>query len=263
MLELKAHFSHFIVDGVVVNDTPLDYVKQNRKDTKEVEVIFVVEDRKPPKKKAPRTLSHAKTGPIRVKISNNVFEVKRTLPGVKEMFDKIDEYMKDFELYFSHLVADGAVVDGPPLEYVEQNLKKMNELEVIFLTAEQYLLQVAQVMKSFLERALPTFKTLADDFYAKPDDGTWEQFSLAMQGLGNMVDLVNSLFSNPAFNNQSKVFADLGKNIGNELANLKEAAEHDDMTLIGDILHYELVPFVESLHTAVEKLSVSHEVQTH
>jgi hypothetical protein len=259
----KAHLSHLIVDGVAVTDAPLDYVKQNRKSIKKVEVILVDNSPSQRKHKVVNTGARAKAGAIKVTISNIVFEVKRTLPSIDAMFLQIEEYMKDFEVYFSHLLVDGISIDATPREYVEQNLKKIGELEVIFLTAEQYLLQVVHVMKAFLEKALPTFKTLADDFYAKPDDNTWEQFSLAMHGLGNLVNIVNSLLSNPAFSQHTKEFANIGSKIADELANLKDAAENDDMTLIGDILHYELVPFVESLHSAVEKLSASHETQTH
>jgi len=250
MLEQKAQFSHLIVDGVAVTDAPLDYVKLNRKGIKEVEVIFIAEDQKSQKKKAPR----AKKGPIRVTISNIVFEVKRDLPGVSEMFSRIDESMKDFDVYFSHLVVDGVEVNDAPREYVDQNLKYISEIVVIFFTAEQYLQQVMGIMDVFLESALPALKSVANEFYGKPDEATWPRLEACLNGVSSLLGIINSMISIPALAGRTERFATLGETIGLHLENFKNATRLNDHTLMADIMLYEIVPFVESLHEAVSKL---------
>ena len=263
MQELKARVSHLVVDGVMVTEAPLDYVKQNRKSIKDVEVIFSAKAQKPPKITTTKSASRVKAGPLQVTIANIVFEAARTVPGVEEMFRKIDEYMKDFGVYFSHLVADGSEVSASPREYVEENLKTVSRLEVIFLTAEQYLQQVLDIIATFLEKAVPNMNEVADEFYGKPDADTWERFTLVLQGLQGLVEIVNAVVTDRVFSKFAGEFSSIGTKIDEELHNLKDAAERDDMTQIGDIMKYELVPFVESLHGAVARLLNQHKPETH
>jgi len=259
MQELKARFSHLIVDGVAVTDAPLAYAKQNRKDIKEVEVIFVSEDQKPQKKKAPRT----KRGPIKVTISNIVFEVKRNLPDVEKMFLRIDESMKDFEVYFSHLIIDGVEVTGEPYVYVVENIRDICNVEVIFLTQDQYFQQVMGIMDAFLENALPSLKAVADEFYGKPDDDTWSRFEACLNGITSLLGIINSLVTIPELAGKTAAFATLGDSIGLHLENLQTAARLNDHTLMADILYFELVQFLEKLHEAVTKLVRSQDNATH
>jgi len=263
MQEFKARFSHLRVDGVAVIDAPLDYVKQNRKDIKEVEVIFITEDQKQKKALSGKTATRTEVGTMRVTISNITFDVKKTPPGMKKMFARIDEAMRDFGVYYSHIVVDGEAIFENPKEYVEQELDYINEIEVMFFTAEQYLQQVMGIVDDYLLKALPAMKGVADEFYGRPDDGTWERFSITIEGLQKLVEIINSVISDPAFSSKIGDFTYIGEKIGTELIKLKEAAEWGDMTLVGDIVNYEIVPFVESLHKAVSKLIVRHNPEMH
>jgi hypothetical protein len=253
MQELKARFNHLIIDGVVVTDTPFDYVKQNRKNIKEVEVIFVAECQKPQKAKSVKVRTRAKTGPIKVTISNIEFEVKRTLSGVNNMFSQIEESMKDFHVYFSHLVVDGIEVNDALREYLEQHLGSIDNIEVSFLTAEQYLHQVVTIMDCFLEKAIPAIKEVANEFYAKPDDGTWERFNVAASGMQGMINIVSEVVGDKALNVNIKEFDQLGTKLAQDLTALMEAVERNDMTAVGDVLRYEVAPFFESLHIKISK----------
>lgn len=263
MQEFNARFSHLIVDGVVVSDHPLDYVKQNRKDIKQVEVIFIAEDQKQKKVKSTKTASRAEVGTMRVTISNIAFDVKKTMSGMKKMFARIDEAMRDFGVYYSHLVVDGEAIYENPRGYVEQGLDYINEIEVMFFTAEQYLQQVMGIVNDYLLKALPAMKGVADEFYGRPDDDSWERFSITIEGLQKLVEIINSVISDPVFSSKIGDFSYIGEKIGTELIKLKEAAEWGDMTLVGDIVNYEIVPFVESLHKAVSKLIDRHNPEMH
>jgi hypothetical protein len=255
MQEFKANFSHLIVDGVVVTDAPIDYVKQNRKDIKEVVVISVPRGQSLKKIKSAKTSQRSNTGTMKVTISNIVFEVKKTTLDVEKMFRTIEETMTELEVYFSHLVIDGAEVNDAPFDYVLQNLEGINNIEVCFLTVQQYLQQVLDIVDTFLERALPAIRDVADEFYGKPNDEAWLQFDNAMSGMSSLLGIINSMISIPALVSQKNRFEKLGEPIGGHLENLKNAALGKDYTLMADILHHEVIPFMESLHQLVTELN--------
>ncbi|MEI6207390.1 MAG: hypothetical protein WCP20_11440 [Desulfuromonadales bacterium] len=262
LLENGLKLDHLIVDGVVVTDTPFDHVKQNRKDIKEVEVIFVTEDQKKQKIKDTKVTSNTKASTIRVTISNIVFEVNRTLPGVSKMFSQIDASMKDFDVYFSHLIVDGSEVNDEPREYMFKNLKSIRNVEVIFLTSDQYILQVMGIMDSFLGSALPALKAVANEFYGKPNDETWSRLETCLNGISSLLGIINSMVSIPELAGRTERFASLGESIGLHLDNFNNAAKLNDHTLMADIMLYEMVPFVESLHAAVSQL-LEREISVH
>lgn len=200
---------------------------------------------------------------MHVTISNLEFDLENTQAGLDELFGRINGAMKEFQVYFSHLVVDGTEVSNASREYLEQRLEDIRDVDVVILTAEQYLQQVVSIMDTFLEKAVPTMKEVADEFYGKPNDETWERFTLALQGLQSLVEIVNSVISDPSFSGKVGEFASIGARISEHLFNLRDAAEREDMTQVGDIMNYELVPFVESLHEAVGRLVDRHEPEAH
>lgn len=263
MQENKSQFSHLIVDGVVITDAPLDYVKQNRKGIKDVEVIFATETTPLQKKKSTESAPRAKTGPILVTISNIAFEVKRTLAGVKEMFGRIDESMSDFGVFFSHLIIDSVEVTERPYDYVEEHFKQIGTIEVAFITQDQYLEQVMGIMDAFLANAVPALKNVADEFYGRPDDETWGRFEACLGGISSLLGIINSMVTDPALAGKAGEFAAMGESIGLHLENLHTAARLNDYTLMADIMYYELVKFLEKLHEAVTELVRSQDNATH
>lgn len=192
---------------------------------------------------------------MHVTISNIKFEVENTPVGVEEMFERIDDSMKEFEVYFSHLVVDGTEVDDIPRDYVEQNLEGIRDVEVFFFTAEQYLQQVMGIMDAFLEKALPVLKEVADEFYGKPSDETWSKLDGSIKGISTLLGIINSMVSMPELTGRTERFATLGEAIGLHLENFKSAAQLNDHTLMADIIHYEIIPFIVTLHETIYKLN--------
>jgi hypothetical protein len=200
---------------------------------------------------------------MQVKISNIEFDVENSQSGVEELFARIDEAMKDFGVYFSHLVVDGVEITDPHHDYVVENLADIGGVEVIFLTQEQHLVQVMGIMDAFLKNALPSLKAVADEFYGKPDDDTWSRFDACINGITSLLGIINSLVTNPELEGKTAAFGALGASIGLHLENLLTAARLNDYTLMADILYFELVKFLEELREAVTKLVGSQNNATH
>jgi hypothetical protein len=200
---------------------------------------------------------------MQVKISNIEFEVENSQSGIDELFARIDEAMKDFGVYFSHLIVDGVEVVDTQQDYVSEHIADIRDVEVIFITQEQYLVQVMGIMDAFLNNALPSIKAVADEFYGKPDDDTWSRLDACINGITSLLGIINSLVTNPELEGKTAVFGALGESIGLHLENLLTAARLNDYTLMADILYFELVKFLEKLHEAVTELVRSNYNATH
>jgi hypothetical protein len=200
---------------------------------------------------------------MHVTISNIEFEVGNTAQGVDELFSRIDTSMKDFGVYFSHLIVDGVEVTDAPQDYVTENVTGISDVEVIFLTANQYFEQVMSVLDTFLEKATPTLKEVADEFYGRPDDDVWFRFEACINGINSLLGIINSMISAPEFFGETDEISALGESIGLHLDNLKQAATLNDYTLMADIMNYELVDFLEKLHGTVQKMVRRHNNVAH
>jgi len=248
---MKAEFGHLVVDGVDVEGDPLEYVKKRHKEIKEI-VVQYKQKKTPRQRKKPAKPPVPVSASITIKISNHNFSVERSQSGLDEMFRRIEETLQEFGVYFSHLLYDGQdVPDVEPRTYCEDNLDRINDIDVCFLTAEQLIQQVMQVMDDYIKNALPTLKVVADDLYGHPDDETWHHFDANIQGMASMLQLINSVVGMKEVSLQTDRFAELGSSIAIHLENLQNAAKLNDYTMMADIMHFELIPFLENLHTAV------------
>lgn len=259
MKELQAEFSHLVVDGVEVVDAPREYVKKKLKDIRLVEVGYRIKKPAHRHKKTVKTASSVQTDVLHVRISNLDFTVAKTPAGIDEMSTRINEVMKEFQVFFSHLVVDGHELKAEdPLEYLKENLGGVQEIEVCFLTLEQYFQHVMQIMDDFLSKAAPSLEGLADEFYGKPDDETWAHLETHMNGINSLLGVIGNMITIPELAGKTETFATLGDSIGLHLENLKNAAQLSDYTLIADILRFELLEFLKQLLTAVQKLVGRH-----
>lgn len=200
---------------------------------------------------------------MHVTISNIEFEAENSQLGVEDLFSRIDGFMKEFGVHFSHLMIDGVEVTDAPYDYVMENIGDIREVEVMYLTSDQYFQQVMNIMDTFLEKAVPTLKEVADEFYGRPDDDAWFRLEACLNGLNSLLGIIHSMISGPELFGETERFAKLGESIGLHLDNLKHAATLKDYTLMADIMQYELVEFLEKLHAATGDLVRRHHDVTH
>jgi hypothetical protein len=200
---------------------------------------------------------------MHVKISNIEFDVENSTSGLDEAFERIDAAMDDFRVYLSCLIVDGAEVDDNFREYLLERLSDIHEVEVYFLTSDQYLHKVMNLMSTFLEKAVPAMKEVAHEFYGHHDSSTWERFNTVVEVLNQIVQTIQGLIANPDFRGKVDRFAELGENIVAELTRLNDALVSNDMILAADLLLYELSPFAENLNTALQELFRSERHDIH
>ncbi|GAM09658.1 hypothetical protein OR1_01938 [Geobacter sp. OR-1] len=192
---------------------------------------------------------------MHVRISTVEFDVPNTPAGIDEMFARIDETMRDFQVYFSHLKVNDEDLPDSSRERLVEMLDDIRAVEAVFQTAEQYLLQVVGIMEHFIEKVVPVMQTVAEEFYSHYDDDTWERFNIIVTVFTEIVQTIRGLVSNADFQGKVSRFEELGEGIVHELTVLNEAIAGNDMIHAADILLYELTPFAENLLAALLELS--------
>jgi hypothetical protein len=191
-------------------------------------------------------------------MANLNFEVKKTPAGLDEMLSRMDQTMVDFHIYFSHLIIDGNVVTDDPKSFLEKHLNSIQDIEVCFIDAGQYLIKIIDILQTFLDKALPAIEEIAQEFYMKPSADTWERFNIALDGMKNLIGFVQNVMNDSALASKLHEISSLGASFYNDLAKLLDAAERGDNTLIADILIYEILPFFENLLQAICNISERH-----
>jgi hypothetical protein len=195
---------------------------------------------------------------MHVSISTTGFEAPNTREGVETLFTRIEQELDSLQLYFDYLVVDGAVVTDDPQGFIETHLDTVENIEVHFFAADQYLAKIIEVLQAFLDNALPAIAQMAAEFYGKPGPDTWGRFDTALDGMKSLIGLIQGVMNDASLANKLDEISSLGASLQDNLATLLDAVQRGDNTLVADVLTYEILPFFENLLKAVRNLSERH-----
>jgi len=178
------------------------------------------------------------------------FEFDKT-PSSDEVVAKINELLKG-NYYFSHFIADGTEIYEDHEDYITVNVDRIEKLEVIAKTENEFLNDILLSAEEYLKRAKPELASLPDGFYSNPSPETRSNFSQLMEGLkwlDEMLLVIDKSNERPVDWNQCM---ELSQSMKQEIVNLSEAVDNSDNILIADIIQYEFIPIFESLETALK-----------
>ena len=179
------------------------------------------------------------------------FEFDKT-PSSDEVVAKINELLKG-NYYFSHFIADGTEIYEDHEDYITVNVDRIEKLEVIAKTENEFLNDILLSAEEYLKRAKPELASLPDGFYSNPSPETRSNFSQLMEGLkwlDEMLLVIDKSNERPVDWNQCM---ELSQSMKQEIVNLSEAVDNSDNILIADIIQYEFIPIFESLETEIGK----------
>lgn len=139
-------------------------------------------------------------------------------------------------------------------EAVDNNTKPLKELlDQMMISANQY-----------LDRALPEIKNLAESFYQSPSDETWKSLLQLLEGIQWLFKFMNSVVQGKDFYENWAKFEEISTKLQDQLYHLEEAVQSRDVTMIGDILLFEVVLILETakgeiLYT-IDKEDIRHDL---
>ncbi|ABZ83358.1 hypothetical protein HM1_1216 [Heliomicrobium modesticaldum Ice1] len=119
----------------------------------------------------------------------------------------------------------------------ESNVTPDKEARLITQSRDTALLELAESVKEYVQRLVRGLPDLADRFYRGEDAGAWEEMEALAEGL-SFLDTSAILLAVDSYD-QGR-FVDL-------LSELEQAMLARDTVFIGDLLKYELTPWLEGI----------------
>lgn len=111
----------------------------------------------------------------------------------------------------------------------------------------------------YLEEALPEIRELAEEFYRRPNAGTWQKFGQMAEGLDWLMHMLHSVAANSGLYFNAESYQETCAKLSELLGELSGAVEGGDTVLTGDLILYEFVPVLEFLRDTIkESLAGKH-----
>lgn len=179
-------------------------------------------------------------------IQEKEYIIENDANAARAVVDQIQATVAQTGLLYSHMVVDGTEVYDDPEQYIEENLETLEKIQVVLVSAEQYLQDIFQTALDYVTRALPQLSALVDEFYRVPREGTWHALGQLVEGL-QWFQQTESFIARTA---SIPEWAQVGKDLfafSAVLTQLDEAVAQEDATMIGDIIQYEVMPRFETM----------------
>ncbi|NLJ71748.1 MAG: hypothetical protein GX333_01895 [Syntrophomonadaceae bacterium] len=174
--------------------------------------------------------------------------------GIDKLLSLIEEKVFSYpNKLFSHLLIDGIEVYEGFSEYLEDNIKNVGEIQMVFFTIKEYIAGILTSTSEYLTRAIPALEELANSFYKEPDTTSWQQVDNLLEGISWLNETYNTIDNIP---NLANVFTEYEKwNIYSKslrelqevMRNLEEPMESGDYVTVADIILYEIKRVLENI----------------
>jgi len=190
---------------------------------------------------------------MQVKILDRVFAYENEPAALEMIFAKINEFLEDTGLIFSHLKVDDTEVYTDYYNYLKKRIDRVELVEVEVRTVTEILQDALLTAEEYLERALPETESLAGEFYQGPSGETWTKFQQLLEGVEWLNQLLETIDQNKLKPENWKKYVPVALRFKEELHNLQEALEGRDYVLMGDILLYEITPCLKDFKSIIQK----------
>lgn len=190
---------------------------------------------------------------MRFVIQNQEYFFENKEQAVAQIQQLIEQTLSESQMLFSHMTVNGTEVYQDPFPFLKENLDAIDHVVVHLVTAEEYLEDVCRSAYEYASRAIPQVSSLSDEFYTSPDETSWNKLSQlaeALQWFQQMESFLGGKHAYPQWIDRVRE----NLSFSEVLRQLDEAVQAQDLTLIGDILQYEVVPRFERLERAVADL---------
>ncbi|MEK4406550.1 hypothetical protein MKZ26_19500 [Sporosarcina sp. FSL K6-6792] len=197
---------------------------------------------------------------MKLLFNEQVIEFEK-IPLVEEVLEKINDLLQN-DFYFSHFIVDGKEVLEAPGEFLKMNLRAIESLEIISVSAKEFINNLLLSAEEYTKRAVPHITTLADEFYNNPSSSSWAELNELFEGiqwLSTMIETVDQSVVRPS-NWMDVLTPTLAMQA--ELGNFEEALDNTDTVLIADMLHFEILTVFEAL-SAEMKIAIDTEGTRH
>lgn len=196
-----------------------------------------------------------------IQIKNEILEFENKSDIIQQILNSIDERLKKVDLQFFHLIIDDKVIYDDFYNYINQNIKNIEKVEVVALTLDEMINEMILSSYNYAKSAIPIISKLAVEFYQSPNENTWSQLSDLFEGIqwimGSQTQ-INSINNLDIIVNDYCIWNEYVQEVfklHNIIPELENAILGKDNILIGDITLYEIVHVFEDMLKKLEFLA--------
>lgn len=184
---------------------------------------------------------------MRVTIQDEI----KTFDNINGVFEQIqtflDESLLEKELYFSHMVIDGVEIYNDYEFYIEDHLRKIENIIIEVKTEWQFTDDIIISIHEYLRRAMPEIKLLSNSFYQSSSTEAWKKLSDLFEAIQWIHGAIMSINNKKSQIENGEQYIFNAASLEGIFPDLLQALEAQDNTLIADLLMYEIIPLLEKL----------------
>ncbi|OPY58790.1 MAG: hypothetical protein A4E55_00664 [Pelotomaculum sp. PtaU1.Bin035] len=190
---------------------------------------------------------------MKIMILDEVLECTNEVSAVESMFQHVNQLIAESNLALSHMDIDSVEVYENYYQYVLDHLHTIQVIDIIMKTMNDLILDALLSTESYLARSLPEIRLLVDEFYQGPGKISWVKFEQLLEGLQWMLNMLATIGENKEWYHNKEQYRSIAGQLSNQIGLLQEAFENKDMTLLSDLLGYEIVPSLENLEIKIKE----------
>lgn len=196
---------------------------------------------------------------MKLYILDQVLEYKNNKDSIDSIFDKINQTISNSSLILSHLIIDEYELYGDFHDYILDNIKYIEKIEVITKTVVETAHEIMLSTIDYIENSIQHIEILSDEFYKTPGEGSWNKLINLIEGLKWIVDGFMSIDSSVELRNivnsyeQWNLYAQDIYSLKELIKEFEEVLQNNDSVSIADILSYEIVPIFNNMKEKLEK----------
>jgi hypothetical protein len=192
---------------------------------------------------------------MQVRLLEEVWKYENTTKSVDALFQRIEDTIKQDNLYLSNMLIDGIEVYEDYREYIVDRLTETLDVQVVLVTIDEMSEEILVSSLSYMERVIPEIRTLVNEFYQGPTSNSWDRFSQLLEGIQWIHQMIRSVDMHKQSSLKWGEYVSISQKLSEVGQNMQEAVENIDAVAIGDILNYELLPQLQSLYEQLQQES--------
>lgn len=174
---------------------------------------------------------------------DNAYHWENHESSIQRLQQEVECVLAEKGYFLKHMIVDGVTLYTDHYQYLADNLDRVERVEVVLITKEELCDEIYSSLNDYLTRSMPLINDLVTELYRGENNrSTWQTLAELVEGLQWILQSVH-------FINDTKRDAlfPTGEALEESLKTLLEGMNHSDLTTIGDVIHYEIIPYLESI----------------
>ncbi|MCD9022310.1 hypothetical protein [Cohnella silvisoli] len=188
---------------------------------------------------------------MRLEVLNEVQEFTNNDQGLQEMLYYMEKRISAANLRISHLHVDGIDIYDPFLSSLTARIDTIRNIQVVSCTLEELITHTLTDGLDFIVQLQQLATEISVQFYAGSQTVDWDKFNNIVNRMELLANLLRSIGQlDVVLLKHGKHFPVLLERLNIILAAVGDGLSVQDMTLVGDLIQYEISSLLNEVHHA-------------